>query len=483
MDKITQTINPPPQAIGSVVHPLSANDLSSDFTSMVDPSAAAAVAIEASLIEPLAVEPPSQLSESQLQNNSSTSNSSGDLGGPSMPPSFLSSSSSPGSPISPKDTVAELWKNPFVRWGLLGFLAVLTLGLGTWAIMHFGAKGSQSVTTSQADKGTLFIDTKKKTVGVKSGVNPDGLEVQATATTKPQGSANVRLGLVNGIDPSLLFEDGKANMWQVLGSGGALQFIQGDTARAKIDQNALSLTNALNVGGMTNANGGLTTKGDTTLGDNAANTLTIQGSKIALPNGLNFSNNTLNINGGNGTVAIGAASSGGYKLLVAGGVKINGSLTLDGKVLAGGGSAAGPGFAFANNPNTGIYQAAINVVGVSAAGAEVLQVQPGSVLTVNGASLEVDGYIRAGRGGSNPAWQVARFTGTLDGSGGAFVGDGVSNDNTRALSATAFYRGNSNEAVPMSVDNVNGNGVRISGGIPGRQYRVTLMYSQDSAGW
>lgn len=326
------------------------------------------------------------------------------------------------------------------------------------------------------DKATLLIDSNKKTVGIKTGTEPDGLEVSATVTAANQGTANVRVGLIKGSDPSIIFEDGKANSWQLLGANGTFEVFQGTDSRFKIDANGVTAS------GKINADGGLSTKGDTTLGDNSSNTLTIQGSRIATPNSLSLDDNTLFINASANTVAVGMAATNAFKLQVAGTFKSNGSIFTDGQVLAAAGSARGPSFAFSGNTTSGVFQPSINTVGISAGGAEVLRVQSGAVIAI-GANLEADGFLRAGRGGSNPAFQVTRYIGTLDGSGMAIISTGIGTLYAKALSVEAFYRGNSNEAVNMNVDYVNGSTIQVSGGIPGRQFRVSLIYSQDNAGW
>lgn len=381
------------------------------------------------------------------------------------------------------DTVKQVVQKPVVRWSLLGAGLLILIIISVFVGTRFTNKSVQMIDdTAELDKSTLIIDSEKHTVGVRSTTNPDGLQVGATATTDAQGVANIRLGLLGGSSPSLLFEDDQSNVWQLTNTEGGLQFIQGTQGRAKLDGNALSLTNALNVGGQTNANGGLSVAGNTILGNNPANILTVQGTNVVIPNNLNFDANTLFINATTNTVAVGTSNAAGYRLLVAGTLKANSSIFTDGQVLAAPGSAKGPSFTWSNNTTSGLFLPSINVVGVSAGGAEVLRVQQGAVIAI-GANLEADGFVRAGRGGNNPAFQTWRYTGTLDGAGSALIGTGVGSAHARVLTGNAYYRGNGDEAVPMSVDYITGSNFRISGGIPGRQYRVTLIFSQDNAGW
>ena len=380
--------------------------------------------------------------------------------------------------------IKGMLSNRYVIGGVAAVLLLVLVFGSLFAGQRFMKKSPQVITDStKLDQKTLLIDSNKHSVGVVTGADPDGLEVQATVSATPQGSANIRMGLIKGTDPSILFEDNQKNSWQVLAAAGSFQIIQGTQTRAKLDDKALSLTNALNVGSDATVTGNTTLNGSTTIGKDGNSLLTIQGTKVSIPNNLNFASNTFVIEGSKGNVAVGAASASGYKLLVAGTIKSTSNIYADGQVLAGAGSAKAPSFAFNNNTNTGIYEAALNVVGVSAAGAQVLQVQPGVVFTVNGANIEADGYLRAGRGGSNPYFQIARFTGTLDGSGNATVSDGLPTGYNRVLSIQAFYRGNSNEALPLNVDFVNSGNFQISGGIPGRQFRAAMIYSSDGAGW
>lgn len=474
--------------VGSVVNPGSAAaavplkhfkfseaDLSSDFTADVDPTAAA---IEKKTAPTAVVEPPADVVAAP--DNDFRDTTTAKLSTSQVVP-FAASAANVGGPGV--GGIKGFFANRKYRYACLaaGVIVLATAGL---FIGRQLTKPMQVVNdSSQLDESTIFIDSNKNSVGIKAPNSPDGLQVGSTVGTQSRGTANIRMGLIKGKDPSLIFEDSQKNIWQVLGAGGSLQFIQGETTRAKLDENALSLTNAINVGGDTNANANLNVKGNTTLGSAAGNTVTIQANKVDAPNNLNFSNNTLVVETNRGSVAVGATTAGGYKLLVGGVLKVNGNAVLDGQVLAGAGSAKGPSFSFANNTNTGLYQAGLNVIGLAAAGGQVMQIQQGVAFTVNGANFEVDGYLRAGRGSGNPAFQVARFTGTLDGGGAATVPDGLPTGYARVLTVQAFYRGNSNEAIPLNVDFVNSGNFQISGGIPGRQYRATLIYSQDNSGW
>jgi len=471
MDKhkqFTETKHP----IGTVLDPASATavpvapamstfkfseaDLSSDFAEIIEPGQEATKEpVQAPMVEPVKAAPV-----------------------PPQPPKS-------GKPTS-TNRFTKMVGNRYVVIGVIAAVLILLVLGGMLLGKKYMKKAPQAITEStKIDQTTLLVDSDKHSVGVgvPLGSNPDGLEVQSKVSAAPQSRANIRMGLINGTDPSILFEDTQKNSWQVLGAGGSFQIIQGVQTRAKLDDKALSLTNALNVGSDANVASDLKVNGNTTLGKDGGNTMTVQGSKIAIPNNLNFDDNTFFIDAGKGSVAVGASSASGFKLLVAGTLKANGSIYTDGQVLAGAGSAKGPSFTFNNNTNTGIYEPSINAVGVAAGGSQVLQVQQGSVFTVNGANIEADGYVRAGRGGSNPAFQIARFTGSLDGSGNASISTGLANSNTRSLSVQAFYKGNSSEALPLNIDAVTGGVIQISGGIPGRQYRASIMYSSDTAGW
>lgn len=468
MDKhkqFTETVHP----VGALINPapalatavaggspgrfnFSEADLTSDFTSTIDPNGPQ---------KPMPAVSNEVVAAPPLQTDT-------------KPPTSSGSNMGNGSKLPPNLQKFVTKRNLIIAGVVLVILLLAVVGL---AVYKFATPKAQMINdSSQLDASTLYIDSSKKTVGVKSPTNPDGLQVGATVSATAQGSANIRLGLINGTDPSILFEDNQKNSWQVLGAAGSIQLIQGTQVRAKLDDKALTLTDSLNVGN------DATVAGNTTLGRDSGKLLTIQGTKVAIPNNLNFADNTLFVEANRG-VAIGASTASGFKLLVAGTLKVNSSLTADGQVIGPAGSAKSPSFTFSGNTNTGLYRVAVNVVGVAAAGNQVLQVQQGSVLTVNGANIEADGYLRAGRGANSPFFQVARFTGTLDGSGTALVSDGLSTGYARVLLVQAFYKGNSSEAIPMNVDFVNSGNFQISGGIPGRAYRATLFYSQDNAGW
>lgn len=391
----------------------------------------------------------------------------------------------PASPVAAVSTNSfkRLLQNTYFKYGAAVFGLLLLVGMSVFAGVRFGARPAQMITDqAEIDKSTLLIDSTQRTVGVASTENPDGLQVGATVTTTPQDAANIRMGLLQGKDPSLIFDNGQKSTWQISSLNGALEFIQGTDGRAKLDSNALSLANALNVGGQTNANGGLNVPGETTLGKDSNNIVTIQGTRVATPNNLSFDENTLYINAANNSVSIGSANANGYKLFVAGSVRATGNIVSDGQVLAAAGSARGPSFTFAGNSSSGVFSPGVNAVGIAANGGEVLRVQQGAVVAF-GANIEADGYLRGGRAGNNPAFQIVRFTGSLDGSGMANIGTGLGNGYSRVLIADAWYQGGGGAAVPMSVDSVNGGNMVISGGIPGRAFRASILYSQDAAGW
>jgi hypothetical protein len=470
---IGTTFHPEPVVATAVSKPagqfkFTAADLNSDFTADIDPDAP----LETKA--PTVITPPIELIDAPDEVRAD------------KPLAAVAENNVPPATHLPKPAskIKNTMANRYFRYGA----GVAVIGLVAGGILvgtKLMAPKTQMINSSaQLDQSTVYIDSKTHSVGIKaSTTSPDGLQVGSTVTATPQGASNIRMGLVSGTDPSIFFEDNQKNSWQILGVGGSLQLIQGTQFRAKLDSNALSLTNALNVGGDTNANANLNVKGNTTLGDASTDLLTIQSNTVATPNNLNFGGSTLVIESNKGNVAIGAATAGGYKLLVAGILKASGNIQSDGQVLAAAGSAKGPSFSFTNNTNTGIYEPSINTVGVAAGGTQILQVQSGVAYTVNGANFEVDGYLRAGRSASSPAFQVGRYTGTLDGGGSATVGDGLATGSSRVLTIQAFYRGNSNEAIPLNVDFVNGGNFQISGGIPGRQYRATMVYSQDNAGW
>jgi hypothetical protein len=344
--------------------------------------------------------------------------------------------------------------NPVV----IALAAVLFLNLLATSFLFIKVGKKAEPANSSATKSTPTSSSTSSTQGLKvdSVISPEEL--------KSLGSPNLRLGLLDGA-PGILLEDKNAQQWSISLNGAALQFAQPGAVYAQIDKNGLT------------ENNDLTVKGNTVLGDNGADKVTLQASSLSIPNGLNI-NNALTIET-NGNVAIGANSAAGAKLLVAGTLKVNSSITASGAITAPAGSAKTPAIAISNN-GSGLFSPGANITSVAANGTEVLRVQPGNVSTV-GAGLTVNGFLQSGE--SSPAWKVNRYTGTLDAFGSASIGHGIANAHTRVLTAGAWYRGSGGEARPLSIDSIDGSNLYISGGAPNTAIRITVIYSADSAGW
>ena len=80
--------------------------------------------------------------------------------------------------------------------------------------------------------------------------------------------------------------------------------------------------------------------------------------------------------------------------------------------------------------------------------------------------------------------KAKRLTGTLDGSGNAALAHGISAAQQKVLLAAAYYKGASNEAVPLTIDAIDGANIFLSGGVPSSTYRVSLQYTESlQSGW
>lgn len=359
--------------------------------------------------------------------------------------------------------------------GALVFLLVVNLGISAWLfrrVDHYSALSAvglqQTASGSNTFNGdnTLYINTKNKAVGVGAST-PEGLQVTSDITQTSRGSANVRAGLLNG-EPTVILEDKNAQLWQLGTANGSLQVALGATQYLGIDKD-----------GNTNLAKNLQVQGDTTLGASGSNTLTLQSSTVSAPNNLNFASNTLFIDSGKHSVAIGANSANGFKLYVGGNVKADGSIQATGQVTGSAGSAVSPTLAIAGNTNTGIFSPGANIISLSAGGTEYLRVQGGQVSVLNG-NLSSSGYIQAGS--DSPSWRTVRLTGTLNGSGIAAANHGIDSASHRVVMAMAWYQ-SGGQAKNLAVDFVSDGQIEVSGGAPGAAWRAIIMYTSDNAGW
>ncbi len=352
--------------------------------------------------------------------------------------------------------------------GSLVIALIANLGVSAWLFKRVSNYTAQPVTTAGL-KGdsTLYVDTQTKSVGIGAS-KPEGLQINSVVNQTARGAANVREGILSG-DPTILFEDKTAQQWQIGSKNGSFQIGQPDNVLAVLDKGTLTDNKNLKV------------LGDTTLGDGSGNSVTLQAATLLTPNNLIIGNTALFIDSAHNSLAVGAKSANGYKLYVAGNVRVSSSIQADGQIVGPAGSASSPSISFANGTASGVFSPSPNIISVSAGGSETLRVQSGLVSTLNGSGLNVDGFLQAGGGG--PAWKVVRYTGTLDGSGVGRVAHGISSASSRVIMAMAWYQNAAGTTKPLSVDYIDGSNIEVSGGSPGALWRGAIMYTADTAGW
>lgn len=73
------------------------------------------------------------------------------------------------------------------------------------------------------------------------------------------------------------------------------------------------------------------------------------------------------------------------------------------------------------------------------------------------------------------AFAVKTYYGTLDASGNASLT--FANSQLYVLNIQAFYKGNTGEAIPMTVSSADGATISLTGGVNGRKYRASVIYS------
>jgi hypothetical protein len=81
--------------------------------------------------------------------------------------------------------------------------------------------------------------------------------------------------------------------------------------------------------------------------------------------------------------------------------------------------------------------------------------------------------------------QYAVYTGTTDGSGNAIITHGINFGNSRIVSVSAFYKGGSGEARPMTITSVDGTQILVTGGgsAANANYRVFAQFVQQAVAW
>lgn len=367
-------------------------------------------------------------------------------------------SDAPRTSLEPEEKQVRARKpSSFVIWIALCIIALNSVTI-VWLVINRGGTTIMQLGSSQNGSGqdtsdVLSIDTKTKSLGI-GAPNPQGLQVGSSIGIQPRGSANIRVGLLHD-SPQLVFENSDGLQWQLGLAGDRLQY--GKVGEAMTELGSLARDSLV-------------------LGANAQSVITMQASAINAPNNLAIDDGTLFIDTTGKRVAVGSRNAQGFKLHVTGNARVTAGLEVGGQLLVDGGSAVRPGYSFTGVANSGLF-AQNGAVGISVGGRDVLRAQSGSVVV---SALETDGFVRAGRGADNPAWQLKRLTGTLNAQGEASVAHGVSSN--RILMVSAWYLDNSGNARSV-FDSFNGSSVQLTNGLAGKPYRVTIIYSADGAAW
>jgi len=81
--------------------------------------------------------------------------------------------------------------------------------------------------------------------------------------------------------------------------------------------------------------------------------------------------------------------------------------------------------------------------------------------------------------------QNAIYTGTLNASGVAAIAHGIADGNSKIVSTSAYWKGGSAEAYPLTITSIDGTNVNITGGLPAQNanYRLFVEYVQETVAW
>ena len=81
--------------------------------------------------------------------------------------------------------------------------------------------------------------------------------------------------------------------------------------------------------------------------------------------------------------------------------------------------------------------------------------------------------------------QKAIYTGTLNASGVAAITHGIAGGNSKIVSTSAYWKGGSSEAYPLTITSIDGTNVNITGGLPAQNanYRLFVEYVQETIAW
>ena len=137
------------------------------------------------------------------------------------------------------------------------------------------------------------------------------------------------------------------------------------------------ISGTLTVTGAASLQSTLAVNGNTTLGDDSGDTLTITGNVVSTPNGLNIDSNTLVVDATNNRVGVVTASP-----TVA--LDVTGDIKASSTIQSANGTAAAPGITFSGDTNTGIYNIAADTIGFSAGGAERARIDSNGIELIDG---------------------------------------------------------------------------------------------------
>ena len=113
----------------------------------------------------------------------------------------------------------------------------------------------------------------------------------------------------------------------------------------------------------------LSNTGNTTLGNDSLDTLTINGTSVSIPNGLNIDSNTIVVDATNNRIGINVASPS-----VA--LDITGDVKQSGVIFNSDGTISNPSITFTNDPNTGIYRSGADTLDFVTNGQSRFRVEP-----------------------------------------------------------------------------------------------------------
>jgi hypothetical protein len=165
------------------------------------------------------------------------------------------------------------------------------------------------------DSNTLFINASTNRVGIGNTSPTTALDVSGTVTATTVAATTVNAVSLNSSGNTAL-GDGASDVLTINGTAvtlpNGLNFDSNtlviDAANNRVGVGIASPTVALDVVGAAKVSTDLTVNGNTQFGDASTDVMTIQGTAITIPNGLNFDSNTLVVDAANNRVGVGIAS-------------------------------------------------------------------------------------------------------------------------------------------------------------------------------